>query len=269
MDVGILLIRDLDRICWNQLVDPSSPFEVSTPIMVDRHMANHFVAARKGNEFVKAWHDIFCEIWKGKQDYKGVVSQNPLMAFAAEPRFIDFGRTEEAGFHFDFDVDPLTVFEYVGQVLSWNRLCMLENTGRGFSGVKYWCEKVLVFDALQECWGAEATIGWPGHVLFDALSAKVDGDRDSQAWKNGYEVVWRLLTRSSLQKVTHGKNLTKTPAIGLLWDQEGNEEKDCEQGTWAEVLRYGQVHFQQTREEIAYVKAARPESTLKQKLLEP
>ena len=27
--------------------------------------------------------------------------------------------------------------------------------------------------------------------------------------------------------------------------------------------------FQQTREEIVYVKAARPESTLKQKLLEP
>lgn len=33
MDVGNLLIRHLDRICWNQLEDPDSPFQVAIPWM--------------------------------------------------------------------------------------------------------------------------------------------------------------------------------------------------------------------------------------------
>ena len=55
MDVGIILIRQLDQICWKHLGDPKSPFEVSVPWMYDAVMANHFVAARKGNPFIKRW----------------------------------------------------------------------------------------------------------------------------------------------------------------------------------------------------------------------
>ena len=55
MDVGIILIRRLEDICWKQLQDPGSPFEVSVPWMYGTIMANHFVASRKGNPFVKRW----------------------------------------------------------------------------------------------------------------------------------------------------------------------------------------------------------------------
>ena len=55
MDVGIILIRQLDDICWKQLEDPKSPFEVSVPWMYGTVMANHFVASRKGNPFIKRW----------------------------------------------------------------------------------------------------------------------------------------------------------------------------------------------------------------------
>lgn len=34
-----------------------------------------------------------------------------------------------------------------------------------------------------------------------------------------------LLSRASMQKITHGKDLTKTPALGVLWDEEANEGK--------------------------------------------
>jgi hypothetical protein len=33
MDVGNILIRDLDRVCWNQLADSNSPFNVCIPVM--------------------------------------------------------------------------------------------------------------------------------------------------------------------------------------------------------------------------------------------
>jgi len=55
MDVGILLIRKLDDICWKKFEDPNSPFEVSVPWMYGVVMANHFVASRKGNGFIKRW----------------------------------------------------------------------------------------------------------------------------------------------------------------------------------------------------------------------
>jgi hypothetical protein len=55
MDTGNILIRDLDRVCWKQLEDPNSPYEVSVPIMYGTVMANHFVASRKGNRFIKYW----------------------------------------------------------------------------------------------------------------------------------------------------------------------------------------------------------------------
>ena len=56
MDVGILLLRQVDSICWKQLEDPSSPFEVSVPLMYGTVTANHFVASRKGNPFIKRWY---------------------------------------------------------------------------------------------------------------------------------------------------------------------------------------------------------------------
>ena len=55
MDVGIILIRQLDTICWNQLEDPNSPFEISIPWMYGTVVTNHFVASRKGSPFIKRW----------------------------------------------------------------------------------------------------------------------------------------------------------------------------------------------------------------------
>jgi hypothetical protein len=55
MDVGNILFRDLDRICWNQLEDPASPYQVSIPWMYSLCTANHFVASRKGDPFIKRW----------------------------------------------------------------------------------------------------------------------------------------------------------------------------------------------------------------------
>ena len=56
MDVGNLLIRHLDRICWRQLEDATSPFQVAVPWMYGITTANHFVASRKGDPFIKRWY---------------------------------------------------------------------------------------------------------------------------------------------------------------------------------------------------------------------
>jgi hypothetical protein len=56
MDVGNILFRRLDKVCWDQLADENSPYTVSVPWMYEQYMANHFVAARKGDPFIKKWY---------------------------------------------------------------------------------------------------------------------------------------------------------------------------------------------------------------------
>jgi hypothetical protein len=55
MDAGSILIRHMDRLCWDKLEDPSSPFRVAVPYMYGTCAANHFVAARKGDPFIYRW----------------------------------------------------------------------------------------------------------------------------------------------------------------------------------------------------------------------
>jgi hypothetical protein len=55
MDVGILMIRHLNRVCWDALVDEQSPYNVWVPVMYGQTIANHFVASRKVDPFIKRW----------------------------------------------------------------------------------------------------------------------------------------------------------------------------------------------------------------------
>lgn len=55
IDVGCILLRHLDDVCWNQLEDPKSPYEVSLHLMYADVINNHFIASRKGNELIKRW----------------------------------------------------------------------------------------------------------------------------------------------------------------------------------------------------------------------
>ncbi len=93
---------------------------------------------------------------------------------------------------------------------------MLEETNDGFNGAEYWANKVLLFDSLSEDWGAEATIGFSGQDLFNVLETRRDAAPESREYQTASKTIWRLLTRSSMQKITHGKNLTKSPALGIL-----------------------------------------------------
>ncbi|KAJ7261368.1 hypothetical protein B0H12DRAFT_350591 [Mycena haematopus] len=268
MDVGNILFRHMDRICWDQIADPASPVHIAVPLMYGQTIANHFVAARKGDPFIKRWHDLFVHLWKGKSNHQGLLN-SPLLAFGAESLSLDEARA--SNFTWDFSVEPKTIMEYITQVLCWTRLTMLEDAGDGFSCSDYWQNHVLCIDVLQENWGAEAVVGFAlgGQALFEPLSMKRDGEKSSEKYKKAEELVWRMLTRSSMQKITHGKGLTNTVALGVFWDKEENEGKDREPGTFAELMRYGSVHFRQKRESIVTMAATKPPKTLKKGVFEP
>ncbi|KAK5945308.1 hypothetical protein PMZ80_002512 [Knufia obscura] len=271
LDVGCIMFNSIDKICWRHLEDDNDPWNVAVPLMYAQTMANHFVAARKGDPFVKRWHELFMELWRGQRSHEGLI-ENPLIGFG---KTLDFEDSRASKFRWDFAVEPVTVMEYIAQVLCWVRLCMLEPV-EGASGEEafdcsaYWEGHVMVFDVLKESWGAEETVGFGlGERIVELLGVRVDGDVESREWKDAYKLVWRLLSGSSLQKVTHGKGLTKAAALGVLLDRKENEGVDCAEGTFGELLRYGCVHFEQTREEIELMEAKPVKMKMKKGVFEP
>lgn len=89
--------------------------------------------------------------------------------------------------------------------------------------------------------------------IFDLLATRFD-DPDAARVKAARELVWTLLSEASMQKAYHGKKMLTTPALGQLWDQSDHGDADCAEGTFASLLRYGSVHFEQTRK-VEFVKA--------------
>ena len=56
MDVSTILFRTLDEICWTEIEDPGSPYEVAAFAFQTRayfgQIVNGFIACRKDNPFI-------------------------------------------------------------------------------------------------------------------------------------------------------------------------------------------------------------------------
>ncbi|KAF2877208.1 hypothetical protein BDV95DRAFT_511296 [Massariosphaeria phaeospora] len=253
MDVGNVLFTHLDKICWDQLADKNSPFTVCAPWSLAQQLSNHFVAARKGDPFIKKWHELFIHFWKGRKDYIGVID-SPLISFIKN---FDYAEVAARGLNFEFAVDEQTTMGYLGQVVAWVRLAWLKEPNGGFDGVEYYANKVLCFDVLTENWAAETIVGFKGEDLYKVFATRRDADPESDAYKKAYKTAWRLLTQSSLQKITRSKGISVHKGCGMFFDE--HQGQDDAPGTFGELLRYGSVHFEQTRDKLDYVKAVRPD----------
>ncbi|OJD22070.1 hypothetical protein ACJ73_06590 [Blastomyces percursus] len=210
MDVGILLVLDLDRVCWATLADDSSHNNVAVPCMYDVVMTNHFVASRKGDPFIKRRHDLFVHLWGNRTSHAGMAN-GPASQ-------LDLAAAAQNGYQFEFSVDAMTVLEYITQVLCWGRLCGLEDAGDGFGCADYAADNFLWFDSLKEDWALETIVVFRGQNAFDALSTRLDADPESEGYKTSYKAVWRVLTHSSMQNVSHAKKIYPSPELGYLWD---------------------------------------------------
>ena len=152
---------------------------------------------------------------------------------------------------------------------------MLEDTGDGFSGVDYWMKHIYLFDAVRETVGGETMVGFDQERMFryltmerDSLSAsaKPMAEHDYESAK---DFTWYLLTSASMLKISRGPGLSHQKGLGAVLDEPENRNKHCEPGTFFELLRFGSLHFKQTRDGIVTVKPSQPSITLKKGLTEP
>lgn len=83
--------------------------------MYGRSIANHFVAARKGDPFIKRWHELFSYLWRDRTKSNGLI-EDPLVVFGDQHPSEE---PEKAQFAWDFKVPPQTISEYIAQILAW------------------------------------------------------------------------------------------------------------------------------------------------------
>ncbi|EPS39007.1 hypothetical protein H072_7223 [Dactylellina haptotyla CBS 200.50] len=251
IDVSIILLRTLDDYFWRELEDPNSPYEVFTPLCFDALVANNMVASRKGNIFMKAWHELFAHLWEDRTNADDI-RLHPLV----DPfqKALELPNVAKKGYTWDWRADVSAVMDYATQSLSWYRLAMVDGGGKETNWAQYAQDHVLYSDAWYEHYAANAELGFYGQQILDCLTTPLNADPESWEYKRAYKLIWKLLTSTSMIKGTTYTNLLATPELGALLNRPENQDKDIRPGTFGALLRYGSVHFEQTRKDMVRMK---------------
>jgi Capsular polysaccharide synthesis protein len=245
MDVGIILFRHLDDLCWDELENPNTPHEVSALSIEFRPgigtIFNGFIAAKRSNPFVKHWHDIFLAVWKGVTETTGMHA-HPLLHHL--PGFQPPVEKLEAS---DLSVTYGQFLDYLAHNLCFERLIYLRDPSVAWSGPDYNRKHILWFDAMQETYYAQKITGWDGRKQYDLLATQRKTSVTDEAFAEAEEFVENVMAYSSTMKLSHGLPSGKE-YLAAIWDNGDDQEIDNAPGTFAEYLRYGSVYLEQTRD---------------------
>ncbi|KAI1268081.1 capsular polysaccharide synthesis protein-domain-containing protein [Xylariaceae sp. FL1019] len=270
IDAGTLLFRHVDDICWKQIEDPNTPFEMAGFAIEMRPgidcMLNGFIAAKAGNPFVKRWHEIYCALWENGVTNAHGFHKHPLLAHLPllNPPVDKLNCP-------DLQVLMETFSDYLAAFMCFERLRKLVDPSDGFNGPDYYSNHMLLFPALQETYYFQQQTGWSGTSQFEMLTAKRTGGGavKDEKWKAAEDFVIDALANTSTMKLSHGPPGAFDSFLADLWDSKEHEEKDNAEGTFAAYLRYGSVHFDQTREMTRIVMGYPTEEVLTCGFLEP
>ena len=278
MDAGTLLFRDLDDICWSKLADPESPYEMAGFTIQQggakgNSIMNSFIAARKGNPFLKRWHDIYLEAWRGVSESKGMHAHPLFKHIPLLGTFKDVMKRNQGPGSQSQDAesepqlqesespppgsDSQDMFEqkdladYAAHFLCFNRLSALEDPSDGFNGSDYLNTHALFFSGMQELFLFHALSDWDGERQFQYLSTKYqpseqEGKRD-QHYLEAENFAESVVRDSCQMKVSHGIKSLGMVLLGGVWERPENEDADRADGTFAAYLRYASVSLEQTR----------------------
>ncbi|CAJ2505363.1 Uu.00g127570.m01.CDS01 [Anthostomella pinea] len=269
MDAGSFLFRHVDDICWKQIEDPESPYEMSGFVIEMRPgvncMLNGFIAAKRGNPFIKRWHDIYVALWEGVTNSEGF-HKHPLLRHLPllSPPLDKLNCP-------DLNLMMEAFSDYLAHFMCFERLRKLIDPTDGFNGVEYYSYSMLLFPALQETYYFQQVTGWSGTRQFELLTTQHTGEgvvKDDK-WEAAESFVNDALANTSTMKLSHGPAGALDSFLADLWDSKEHQDKDNVEGTFAAYLRYGSVHFDQTRKMLPMQIEWPDEEVLDVAVLEP
>ncbi|KAH7026798.1 capsule polysaccharide biosynthesis protein, partial [Macrophomina phaseolina] len=246
IDVGTLLLRHLDDL-WAVLEDGGNSYELaalSYPCRPDEDsVINPFLVATRGSAVVERWHRVYLELWKGATEATGFC-RHPLLRHLRPYRT----PTEDINCH-ELTIEAEAIMDYGAQVLCLERLRDLHDPDDGFDGRDCFERRIFMLPALREMWQYQVATGFSGAAQFALLTERYDvpaAERSPQ-WHRALRFVHELLAGSLLMKMCHGPADALESSLADILDAPENDGRDCAPGTFAAYLRYGAVHFDQTR----------------------
>jgi hypothetical protein len=253
MDVGLILLRHVDDICWKQIEDPESPYELSAVAMMhlpDTYTPlNGFLATKRGNPFIKRWHDIYLVLWSDGATNSTGFHHHPLLRHL--PIFQPPSDTINVKGAADLTLNYEALTDYLTHYMCAERLRKLVDPNDGFNGAEWYAKHMLLFNAKDEMFYAQQITEWDAQRQFHLLSTPRSGDGVvvDETWHEAEAFVTSVLANTSMVKLPHGPGGDGLPVKMLadLWDDEENRNKDNEEGSFGAFLRHGSTHFDQTR----------------------
>ncbi|KAK5988871.1 Glycosyltransferase afumC [Cladobotryum mycophilum] len=235
LDVGTILLRHVDDICWKEIEDPSSPVEVGGYAFFGSAM-NGFFAAKKDNPLLRQWHNAYLSLWEGGKTNCNGFHRHPI--FDNIPKYV----SKDPVFN-SVDFKDFSAHITCGWVTR-----QIVDAETGFNGQDYWSNHVFLLDLLDEAMLLPHLTNNKGKYQFELLSAKRTGEGavKDELWHAAEDIVHKLLTSSAMMKISHGSE-GMFEALANFWDKEEHADADHEPGTFAAYLRYGSVHYDQTR----------------------
>lgn len=264
IDVGFMLFRGLDDLCWNALEDETNTLEIAgfrMTINTDVAMFwNGFIAARKGCLAVKHWHDTFLKLWEGRDSTVGMNSHALLRHL---PWYEVPSSTGKAP-AFEY----ARFLDYLAQMFCLERLRHISDPGLNWDGPAYFARRVLLYECVSEVYWAQDLTHWDGRKQFNLLSRQREGAKQDGDYMEAEQFVEGILAMSSTMKLSHGIVTDQREYLARIWDQAENTDSDMKSGTFAAHLRWASIHFKQTRELVPLLLPLREDALLTGGLLE-
>jgi hypothetical protein len=247
MDAGTFLFRHLDDLCWKEIEDVNSPYEMAGFVIEIRPevdaMLNGFIATKRNNPFIKRWHEIYVALWEGVTNSHNfhkhpLLRHLPLLCPPVDKLNCP-----------DLSVMMESFSDYLAHFMAFERLRKLIDPSDGFNGPEYYAKHMFLAPALQETFYFQQVTGWSGTRQFELLTKQRTGDDvvKDDVWNAAEAFVNDALANTSTMKLSHGPPGALDSFLADLWDSKDHQDKDNIEGTFSSYLRYGSVHFYQKR----------------------
>jgi len=252
LDIGVLLLGDLEKSLWNKIADPSTPYKIGGFTHQHRKnswgsLQNFCIVAQKGEDILDRWHRVMLAAWKDRTSSEGLVHHPVFAGVPAEPN----PRVMLA-------IKPgseTLLQDYWVNLLAWEKLKVTaEPQEGGFDGPEYVRKHVLLLEPMQEAFAAEVRTRLNTFRLFQMLVSPRDaavaaaGGVDPGLHGEAKVLVDYLLTSSTVVKLYHGHGYMLAPPLATFWEAPGNGDADARSGTFGEYLRHAGEVIDQQRE---------------------
>jgi hypothetical protein len=193
------------------------------------------VAERRHCFFIKNWHDGFKALWDGRTSVDG---------FHALPLMRDIGLATGMEDWFSADV-VVRMSDYVSQMLIGDRTRNLLDLETGWNGREFFNNRVFAVEGIRNGILGALETNQDGRRQVELLTTRLD-EPDRQKRDAAEAFVVKVLSESHMYKVYHNST-GGLPALGDLIKLPEFRDADHRPGTFGEMLRYGSVHWEQTR----------------------